>query len=85
MSTDAKATAPKKKAAPKKGYSVIKKEAEAPSQKVYEVTRGGGIIFKLRSETTIRPRANQVRIIVIVLANQAYSKTSKTLMPVVLM
>lgn len=64
MATDAKATAPKKKAAPKKGYSVIKKEAEAPSQKIYEVTRGGGIIFKLRSETTLYdPEQNQVRTI----------------------
>lgn len=64
MATDTKAAAPKKKTAPNKGYSVIKKEAEAPSQKIYETVRGGGIIFKLRSETTVfDPEKNQVRTI----------------------
>ncbi len=64
MATQAKAPAPKKNTVPKKGYSVIKKEAEAPSQKVYEVTRGGGIIYKLRTETTTYdPEKNQVRTI----------------------
>tara|TARA_R100001510_G_C7639300_1_gene197035 strand:- start:171 stop:971 length:801 start_codon:yes stop_codon:yes gene_type:complete len=65
MATQAKAaSAAKKKPAPKKGYSVIKKENTGPSQKIYEVPQGGGIVFKLKSETTVfDPETNQVRAI----------------------
>jgi len=65
MATQTKAApAAKKKAAPKKGYSVIKKESSAPEMKVYQITGGGGIIFKLKSETSVfDPETNQVRTI----------------------
>ncbi len=65
MATQAKAApAAKKKTAPKKGYSAIKKNPTAPSQKVYQIVKGGGIIFKLRTETTVfDPETNSVRAI----------------------
>ena len=54
MSTTTKAaSAVKKKAAPKKGYSVIKKENTGPVQKVYEIPTGGGIVCKIKSESTV--------------------------------
>ena len=53
-----------KKSAPKKGYSVVKKEASAPTSKVYEIPQGGGIVFKLKSEVTVYDQnTNTVRAI----------------------
>jgi hypothetical protein len=65
MATQAKAApAANKKTAPKKGYSAIKKTPTAPSQKVYEIIKGGGIIFKLRTEATVFDvESNTVRTI----------------------
>jgi len=64
MATEAKAAPVAKKTAPKKGYSVIQKKSEAPAQKVYEVPFGGGIVFKLKSETTVYDAGtNKVRAI----------------------
>ena len=65
MATETKAApAAKKKSAPKKGYSVVKKQASAPTSKVYEIPEGGGIVFKLKSEVTVYdPSTNMVRAI----------------------
>jgi len=64
MATQTKAAPAVKKAAPKKGYSVIKKESSGVQQKVYEVPHGGGIVFKIKSETTVYDQAsNSVRAI----------------------
>ena len=54
MATQAKtATAAKKKPAPKKGYSVIKKESPSTGMTVFEIPKGGGIVYKIASETTV--------------------------------
>jgi len=64
MATETKAAPAAKKSAPKKGYSVVKKEASAPTSKVYEISQGGGIVFKLKSEVTVYDQnTNTVRAI----------------------
>jgi hypothetical protein len=64
MATETKAAPAAKKSAPKKGYSVVKKEASAPTSKVYEIPQGGGIVFKLKSEVTVYDQnTNMVRAI----------------------
>ena len=64
MATQAKAAPAAKKPAPKKGYSVIKKESTGPQMKVFEVVSGGGIVFKIKSEATVYdPETNKVRAI----------------------
>ena len=56
MSTTTKAApkaAAKNTPAPKKGYSVIKKDAAPETTKVFEIPKGGGIVTKIKSEVSV--------------------------------
>ena len=79
MATQEKAApAAKKKTAPKKGYSAIKKNPTAPSQKVYQIVKGGGIIFKLRTEATVfDAETNSVALLDIVQGSLVSIRRSK--------
>jgi|TARA_R110000824_G_scaffold4388_4_gene21182 hypothetical protein len=65
MSTTTKAApkaAQKKTPEPKKGYSVIKKDAAPDTTKVFSINRGGGIVTKIKSEASVYdPETNLVR------------------------
>ena len=67
MSTTTKAApkaAAKNTPAPKKGYSVIKKDAAPETTKVFEIPKGGGIVTKIKSEVSVYDaETNQVRSI----------------------
>jgi len=59
MATQAKAAPAAKKApAAKSGYKPIKKEQDISSVRIFEIPSGGGIVCKIKSETTVYDKAS---------------------------
>lgn len=59
MATQTKAApAAKKETVVKSGYKPIKKEQDISSVKIFEIPSGGGIVCKIKSETTVYDKAS---------------------------